>query len=209
MFERYTEQARRALFFARYESSQLGSVSIEPEHLLLGVLREPAAITDLIAIPTVDAVRRQVFEEAAKRTPTSTSVEIPFATETKRALEAAARAADGLLHGHIGTEHLLLALAEIAGTARLLTANGVSVETLRQRIADRPVPLGSPLPPITSANPADLREARRHATLRQLDSAVTFLRSIDSEHASIPEAGRLIAQICRDLEALKTAIAGA
>ena len=29
MFERYTERARRVLFFARYEASQLGSISIE------------------------------------------------------------------------------------------------------------------------------------------------------------------------------------
>ena len=31
MFERYTEAARRALFFARYEASEAGSISIEPE----------------------------------------------------------------------------------------------------------------------------------------------------------------------------------
>ena len=40
MFERYTERARRVLFFARYEASQLGSISIESEHLLLGLVRE-------------------------------------------------------------------------------------------------------------------------------------------------------------------------
>jgi ATP-dependent Clp protease ATP-binding subunit ClpC len=39
MFERYTERARRVLFFARYEASQL-DISIETEHLLLGLIRE-------------------------------------------------------------------------------------------------------------------------------------------------------------------------
>jgi ATP-dependent Clp protease ATP-binding subunit ClpC len=39
MFERYTESARRTLFFARYEASQLGSASIESEQLLLGLIR--------------------------------------------------------------------------------------------------------------------------------------------------------------------------
>ena len=38
MFERYTERARRVIFFARYEASQLGSSSIETEHLLLGLI---------------------------------------------------------------------------------------------------------------------------------------------------------------------------
>ncbi len=36
MFERYTEKARRVIFFARYEAAQYGTPSIETEHLLLG-----------------------------------------------------------------------------------------------------------------------------------------------------------------------------
>ncbi len=40
MFERYTEKARRTIFFARYEASQFGSPYIEIEFLLLGLLRE-------------------------------------------------------------------------------------------------------------------------------------------------------------------------
>ena len=50
MFERYTEKARRSIFFARYEASQFGSPSIETEHLLLGLLREdPGAADELLA----------------------------------------------------------------------------------------------------------------------------------------------------------------
>ena len=44
MFERYTERARRVLFFARYEASQFGSPYIETEHLLLGLLREQEGV---------------------------------------------------------------------------------------------------------------------------------------------------------------------
>ncbi len=44
MFERYTEKARRTIFFARYEASLFGSPYIETEHLLLGLLREDKAI---------------------------------------------------------------------------------------------------------------------------------------------------------------------
>ena len=40
MFERYTETARRVVFFARYEASQFGSPEITPEHILLGFCRE-------------------------------------------------------------------------------------------------------------------------------------------------------------------------
>lgn len=40
MFERYTEKARRVIFFARYEASEFGNPEINPEFLLLGLLRE-------------------------------------------------------------------------------------------------------------------------------------------------------------------------
>lgn len=45
MFERYTEKARRVIFFGRYEASQFGSPYIETEDLLLGLLREDKALT--------------------------------------------------------------------------------------------------------------------------------------------------------------------
>jgi ATP-dependent Clp protease ATP-binding subunit ClpC len=44
MFERYTEKARRVIFFARYEASQFGAPYIETEHLLLGLLQENKAL---------------------------------------------------------------------------------------------------------------------------------------------------------------------
>jgi ATP-dependent Clp protease ATP-binding subunit ClpA len=46
MFERYTEKARRVIFFARYEASQFGSPYIETEHMLLGILREDKRLTN-------------------------------------------------------------------------------------------------------------------------------------------------------------------
>jgi len=39
MFERYTEPARRVIFYSRYMAVQTGSPEIETEHLLLGLLR--------------------------------------------------------------------------------------------------------------------------------------------------------------------------
>lgn len=44
MFERYTEKARRVVFFARYEAGQFGAPAIEAEHLLLGLMREDKAL---------------------------------------------------------------------------------------------------------------------------------------------------------------------
>ena len=101
MFERYTEEARRALFFARYEASQLGSISIETEHLLLGLIREGRGIISRIfarshlspANISEDINARSVFKEKV-----ATSVEISFSAETKRVLQCAAEESDRLMH---------------------------------------------------------------------------------------------------------------
>jgi ATP-dependent Clp protease ATP-binding subunit ClpC len=45
MFERYTERARRIIFFARYEASRFGSEYIHTEHLLLGLARGQGAVS--------------------------------------------------------------------------------------------------------------------------------------------------------------------
>jgi hypothetical protein len=50
MFERYTEQARRTLSFARYEASHLGSVVINTEHLLLALIRDGGGLTGPILV---------------------------------------------------------------------------------------------------------------------------------------------------------------
>ena len=60
MFERYTEKARRVIFFGRYEASQFGSPYIESEHILLGILREDKAMTRRLLQPhgSVETIRK-------------------------------------------------------------------------------------------------------------------------------------------------------
>ena len=56
MFERYTEQARRVIFFARYETSQFGSQLMEPEHCLLGLFREDPGLMNRFVPGTTGAI---------------------------------------------------------------------------------------------------------------------------------------------------------
>src|SRR5262245_49099168 len=137
MFERYTERARRALFFARYEASALGTMSIETEHVLLGILKEPDGIgASVLARRGIShAAVREVIAASGKRF--STSNEIPFTEATKKALHGAAAEADRLGHSYIGTEHLLLGLlSEGSGrAAAILTSHGVHLEAARSEIA--------------------------------------------------------------------------
>ena len=139
MFERYTEKARRVIFFARFEASAFGSPYIETEHMLLGLLREDKAIARRV-IPDLSAERiRQEIEKATIiRPPTSTSVDLPLSNECKRVLTYAAEEAEGLSHKHIGTEHLLLGLMceENSSAARLLREHGVTLEATRSMMRE-------------------------------------------------------------------------
>jgi enamine deaminase RidA (YjgF/YER057c/UK114 family) len=140
MFERYTERARRTLFFARYEATQLGSLSILPTHVLLGIIREakgPAARIFLKAGLSPEQVRSHaesvtIFEEKIP-----TKVEMPFADTTKRLLQYAAAEADALSHSFIGVQHLLLGLLRLDGdpVVSYLTEHGVTLTSTREHVA--------------------------------------------------------------------------
>jgi enamine deaminase RidA (YjgF/YER057c/UK114 family) len=139
MFERYTEEARRALFFSRYEASELGSMSIEPEHLLLGLIRLDKGLTSRIFARShlsLENIRKDIEGRTVLREKTATSVEIPFSAETKRVLQFAAEEADRLLHNHIGPEHLLLGILrkEPSVAASILVAQGLHLDTVREGI---------------------------------------------------------------------------
>ena len=88
MFERYTEKARRVIFFARYEASQFGSHFIETEHLLLGLLREDKALTNRFfpGHRRPEEIRKIIEENTVVRETVSTSVDLPLSNEAKRIL---------------------------------------------------------------------------------------------------------------------------
>jgi ATP-dependent Clp protease ATP-binding subunit ClpA len=132
---RFTEKARRVLFFARYESSAFGSPQIESEHLLLGLLREDKALAHRFGIPA-EPIRRQIEERAARRDRISTSVDLPLSGQSIRILEFAAQESEALEHKHVGTEHILLGLLrESDGVAgRLLAEHGLELEKVRDHL---------------------------------------------------------------------------
>src|SRR5688572_15048551 len=140
MFERYTEKARRVIFFARYEASQFGAPAIEPEHLLLGLMREDKTLTGRFfprAQITIEAIRREIEGRTLLRERIPTSVELPLAPETKRVLHYSHKESDRLQHRHIGTEHLLLGLLreERSMAAQILFERGLRLNAVRDEIA--------------------------------------------------------------------------
>jgi ATP-dependent Clp protease ATP-binding subunit ClpC len=142
MFERYTEKTRRVIFCARYEASQLGSLYIETEHLLLGLFREDKALTSrFFGSPgTPEAIRREIEQHTTKREKDPTSVDLPLSNEAKRVLSFSAEEAEQLSHKHIGSEHLLLGLLqEKKGfAAKLLHDRGIQLEPVREELKKFP-----------------------------------------------------------------------
>ncbi len=131
MFERYTEKARRTIFFSRYEASQFGSPYIETEHLLLGILREDKALVHLFlgAHDAVESIRSQVEKLTMVREKTATSVDLPLSNECKRILAHAMDEADQASDKWIRTGHLFLGILRESGSlaAKLLSERGVKL----------------------------------------------------------------------------------
>ena len=144
MFERYREDARRAIFFSRWEAQQSGSAYIEPEHLLLSLTHDAdSKANQLFALSShADNFRRQLRSHPAAK-PTS-SVDLPLSNASKHILAYTAEEADRLTSKPIGTEHLLLGLLREKSSDVLaaFAAAGIDLHSARNRIReDRGLPI--------------------------------------------------------------------
>ncbi len=138
MFEKYTPKARRVIFFARLEVSELGAAAIETEHLILGLLHENESLLSgfMSSHGSVDSIRKQVENNIVIYERIPTSVEVPLSDECKSVLTSAEEEAKRLAHPCVAPEHLLLGLLCESNSlaARILNENGVQFETVRGRL---------------------------------------------------------------------------
>ena len=155
MFERYTEKARRVIFFARYDASQYGSYYIDTEHLLLGLMREnsPLLSNRMGSGISAHAIQQEIEKQIQCGERFSTAVEVPLCVESKRVLNFAAEEAERLGQRHVGSEHLLLGLLreENALAAVTLRRHGAHLAEIRLKLAgsasryrEPTTPAGSP-----------------------------------------------------------------
>jgi ATP-dependent Clp protease ATP-binding subunit ClpC len=155
MFERFTEQARRAVVRAQEEARGFDHNYIGTEHLLVGLrCEEPGAAARTLesAGITVDAVRGKV-ETLVGRGQEPQAAHIPFTPQAKKCLELALREAMKLGHNHISTGHLLLGVIsqQDSVAVRVLGELGADLGELRTRaiaeIEAQPEGLGYSSPP--------------------------------------------------------------
>jgi len=138
MFERYTEAARRVIFFARYEASQYGSTTIETEHFLLGLFREDATFRQLLPDSAHKmSIREHINRLVESRPKVSTSIDLPLSDACKRILAHSAKEAENLKQAHIGPVHLLLGILceENCTAAKVLKALGLELEAARKKVS--------------------------------------------------------------------------
>jgi hypothetical protein len=142
MFEGYSEPARRAVFFARYEASQFCSTTIETGHLLLGLIREDKAlIRRFLPDPlAIENLRKQIKEQLEIGETISASIHLPLSDECKRILVYTKEEAEPTGSNRIDTGHLLLGILkeESCVAAKVLTGLGLELKAVREEVLRRP-----------------------------------------------------------------------
>jgi hypothetical protein len=146
MFERYTEEARRVVLFARYEASRFGSKSIGTRHLLLGLMREDKTLRVNLSSGAREDIRKQIEESFSSGVqPLSTSVDLPLSQDSKRALAYANEEREALQHKLIDSGHLVLGLLRTENCAAANILRQHEIDYVSHRGIVRQVPLaGSP-----------------------------------------------------------------
>src|SRR6185436_4288015 len=134
--ERFTQRARRVLSLAHQEAERARKNHIGTEHLLLGLMDEEGGVAGRVLRElgmTSDRVR-----EVITRVSTSSSAfdanRVELSSDTQQVLEHAVEEARRLGHHYIGTEHILLGLVRVEGTAmEVLRRLGVTADQIRRQ----------------------------------------------------------------------------
>jgi len=183
VFERYTEKARRAIFFARYEAATFGSAYIDTDHLLLGLMREDAVLKAHLRPPATDETfRKQVDAHSTERLKIATSVDLPLSQPCKRALHYAADESERLQQKFIGPGHLVLGLLHLEEglAADFLKQSGIHLVMYRDVV--RASPADTPGPPegrlAEEEKPSSAPRGPQAPRAPQLASSIGVLESL-------------------------------
>jgi ATP-dependent Clp protease ATP-binding subunit ClpC len=138
MWQRFTERARKVVFYAQEEAQKFGEGYVSTEHLLLGLVRESdsvaARVLEKLGV-SLNRIRAEV-EKQLPRGDARPSQDMTLTPRAKRVIDLAYDEARNLNNNYIGTEHLLLGLIRegdgLAG--RVLAKLGVELEKARKEV---------------------------------------------------------------------------
>jgi ATP-dependent Clp protease ATP-binding subunit ClpA len=138
MWQRFTHDARKVVFYAQEEAGRLGQAYVSAEHFLLGLTREPgsaaAIVLDRLGVSS-DRLRTDVLARAEKSTDL-THHDMQLSVGAKRVIDLAYDEARRLENEFIGTEHLLIGMIRDDGglPASVLSALGVDLDVVRNAV---------------------------------------------------------------------------
>ncbi len=153
--ERFTQRARRVLSLAHQEAERGRQNSIGTEHLLLGLMEEEGGVAGRVLRELgLESNRVREIIERVSVERRHEDLKIDLAPDTQQVLEYAVDEARRLGHHYIGTEHILLGLVRVDGTAmEVLRRLGVTADQVRRQTrrvlnetASSPTPAGAPQP---------------------------------------------------------------
>lgn len=164
MWQRFSEHARRVVFFAQEEAGRQHRSEVAPEHLLLGLLRERgslgARLLDRLGVPMDDLHAR--LTQQLTQGDSAPGADMSLAAASKRVIDLASEEARQRDNHTIGTEHLLLGLLREADSAAAETLRAFGADAERVRAA---------LEETSAAEP----EAARKSGLNKLRDALSAL----------------------------------
>lgn len=138
MWQRFTERARKVVFFAQEEAQKFGEGYVSTEHLLLGLVRESDSVAARV-LEKMGVGLNKIRSEVEKQLPrgeSRQSQDMTLTPRAKRVIDLAYDEARNLNNNYIGTEHLLLGLIRegdgLAG--RVLARLGVELERARREV---------------------------------------------------------------------------
>lgn len=134
MFERYTEPARRAIFYARAVAVLNGAVAIDSIHLLCGLIwGDDSRAQRLFQLREIFPMHRGCPLKSGNIKPVTTVQGPPLSGEGKKVVARAAPEANAMRDYWIDTEHLLLGiLAEpTCQAAQIFARSSITLESAR------------------------------------------------------------------------------
>ncbi len=172
MWQRFTERARRAIFFAQEEATSHGVGWVGPECVLLGLIRDEEAVAvRMLRVAGVAVADLRARLGASLSAPTAEAGrDLQLTPTAKRAIDTAYDEARALGDRHIGTEHLLLGLAQVESVASAALAElGVTVEALRRHVPEAPKTGDGSVSPLADTLRSDALGLRGQSLLSMAD----------------------------------------
>ncbi|OGO28872.1 MAG: NDP-hexose 4-ketoreductase, partial [Chloroflexi bacterium RBG_16_52_11] len=192
--ERFTQRARRVLSLAHQEAERARQTNIGTEHLLLGLMDEEGGVAGRVLreLGMGSERVREVIQRVVSAEGRFNPDKIELAPATQQVLEYAVDEARRLGHHYIGTEHILLGLVRVEGTAtEVLRRLGVTADQIRRqtrRVLNESA--SSPTPASAGAPAGRLGGSGANPKTPLVDQLATDLTSKAEEKKLDPVIGR-------------------